>query len=142
MQRKEILMVLGGAFLLTNFSIVGTLLVTGHFDSDNAPNPEPATEPLAQKPVAEASTSPKLHSMADAMYLCEEKLNTSNKGKQVSYEFGMIASRFSEDSGTYHIFINTQSASRANSPQESSEVTCDVSANDMKIIGYKAMKKK
>ncbi|NIB42013.1 hypothetical protein HBA55_20580 [Pseudomaricurvus alkylphenolicus] len=146
MQPKEIMIVVGGALLLTNLSIVGTLFATGYFDSDKTTESKEAAaaqENEIEEPAPGAITPPKkraLHSMAKAMYLCEDKLNAANTGKRMSYEFNAVASRFDTETDSYTIFINTQTASRASAPEESAEVTCEVSAADLSITNYKVMK--
>ncbi|MGH1374294.1 MAG: hypothetical protein ACRBBW_19820 [Cellvibrionaceae bacterium] len=143
MQPKEIVFVTVGALLLSNVSIIGTLFATGYFDDGSdteetieeaevaeAPPPPPPEPPKAQR-----------HSMSQAWYVCEDKVNESNTSKRFSYSFDSVASRYNEDSQTYQIFIETQTASRANSPMETKEVTCEVSAVDMSILSYAAMKK-
>lgn len=146
MQPKEMLLVAVGAFVLTNVSIVGTLFATGYF-SDETQAGELAVEE-AEEEIAEEEPvppppppKPKLHSMSKAWYVCEDKLVAANNAKRFSYQFDSVASRYNEDTEIYQVFIETQTASRADAPMVTSEVTCEVSAVDMSIVGYKAMKK-
>lgn len=143
MQPKEIVFVAVGALLLANVSIIGTLFATGFFDDGS--QPEEAEE---EPEVVEASPPPPpeppkamRHSMSQAWYVCEDKVNDSSGSKRFSYSFDSVASRYNEDSQIYQIFIETKTASRADSPMETKEVACEVSAVDMSIVSYAAMKK-
>ncbi len=142
MQPKEIVLVAVGALMLANVSIIGTLFVTGYFDDGNA-----AEEVTEEPEVVEAPPPPPeppkamRHSMSQAWYVCEDRVNASNNAKRFSYSFDSVASRYNEDSQVYQIFIETQTTSRADSPTETKEVTCEVSAVDMSILSYAAMKK-
>ena len=75
MQRKEMLMVAVGAFLLTNASIIGTLFATGYFN-DETQAEEIAAEEEEEEVTEEEPTppppppQPKLHSMSQAWYTC------------------------------------------------------------------------
>lgn len=143
MQPKEIVFVAVGALLLANVSIIGTLFATGYFDDGTHPA-EVEEEPEAvEAPPPPPPEPPKAmrHSMSQAWYVCEDKVNDSNSSKRFSYSFDSVASRYNEDSQVYQIFIETQTASRADSPMETKEVTCEVSAIDMSIVSYAAMKK-
>lgn len=140
MQTKEYLLIGAIAALLANVSIVATLFATGYIGHHD-PEPEPEPEPE----VAEATLPPEppkptvLHSMAKAMYTCEDKLNTANKGKEFSYEFDTVASRYDADQGKYMIFIETHTSSRNSAPQQDHSVICEVSDEDLSIKGYKVL---
>ncbi|NHN37813.1 hypothetical protein G8764_10940 [Pseudomaricurvus alcaniphilus] len=149
MRPKEIAIVAIGAIVLTNLSVVGTLFATGHFSSDppaasevpqdEPENPDPAvTEAVPPPP----EPKPALHSMSQAMYICEDKVVSSNSGKHIAYELDPVASRFSEEEQVYRIFIETKTISRVDAPQETAKVSCEVAAETMSIVGYKAMKNK
>jgi len=141
MQPKEILLVAVGALLLTNVSIIGTLFATGYFSDGTQ------AEEVVEEEIVEAAApppeppKPQLHSMSQAWYLCEDRVNASNSAKRFSYSFDSVASRYNEDSQTYQIFIESQTASRAEAPMETREVTCEVSAVDMSISSYADKKK-
>lgn len=143
MQTKEIVMVAIGAVILTNASILGTLLATGHF-SDNQQSHETVIESDSQdqenNSVEPPPPKPALHSMWQATLLCEDKVNSSNGNKHIAYQINSVASRYSEEERIYRIFIDTKTASSADSPQESAEVTCEVSSETMTVVGYKSMK--
>ncbi len=143
MQPKEIVFVAVGALLLANVSIVGTLFATGYFDDGSAVEEtiEEPEEIEAPPPAPPEPPKAMRHSMSQAWYVCEDKVKVSGGSKRFSYSFDSVASRYHEDSQVYQIFIETQTASRADSPMETKEVTCEVSAVDMSIISYAAMKK-
>lgn len=143
MQPKEIALVAIGAVFLTNLSIVGTLLATGHFsDGSNQSAVVETSEPTEER--AETSTAapakPALHSLWQATFICEDKVISSNSGKHIAHEVNSVASRYSEDEGIYRIFIDTKTSSSISAPQEAAEVTCEVSSDTMTIVGYKSMK--
>ncbi len=142
MQPKEMLFVAVGALLLSNISIVGTLFATGYFSNDTQAEEIEETPAAAIKPPPPPEP-PKAqrHSMSQAWYVCEDKVTESNASRRFSYSFDSVASRYNDDTQIYQIFIETQTASRADSPMETKEVTCEVSAVDMSIISYAAMKK-
>jgi len=165
MQTKELLLVTAGIILLSNISIVGTLYATGQFDSaaEVAAQKHADAQALAEQQVADAqaleearlaeetaANAPELgpdglplppkktviHSLAKASYLCEEKLKLANINKEVSYQFDAVASRFTEEMMQYSIYFATQTSSRTDAPQKDMNVTCDVSAETMEIVGY------
>lgn len=141
MQPKEIVLVAVGAFLLTNVSIIGTLFATGYFSNDTqADEIEEIPEKVIEVPPPLPPKAQR-HSMSQAWYVCEDKVTTSNASKRFSYSFDSVASRYNDDTQIYQIFIETQTASRADSPMETKEVTCEVSAVDMTIVSYAAKKK-
>jgi hypothetical protein len=136
MKSKELILFGAVAMLLTNLSIIATLVATGFIvipESD--PEPEEVTPEEPIEPYKPAI----IHSMSKAMYICEDKVTAANASKLISYEFDPVASRYNEDAGIYSIFIETHSASRAGSPQLDFGVTCDVSDKDLKIVGYKVL---
>ncbi len=145
MSPKEMLYVIGGAILLTNSAILGTLLATGFLNDNEGhdtpkplPQPLPATEVIEEISIAKLPT--KRHTMAKAIYACEKKLKAANDGKRFAYQLDAVASRFSEETQSYTIFIITQTASRRAAPAENAEVTCEVSAETMAVSSYKSMK--
>lgn len=141
MQPKEIVLVAVGAFLLTNVSIIGTLFATGYFSNDTqADEIEETPEKVIEAPPPPPPKAQR-HSMSQAWYVCEDKVTVSNSSKRFSYSFDSVASRYNDDTQIYQIFIETQTASRADSPMETKEVTCEVSAVDMTIVSYAAKKK-
>jgi hypothetical protein len=141
MQPKEIVLVAVGAFLLTNVSIIGTLFATGYFSNDTqADEIEETPEKVIEVPPPPPPKAQR-HSMSQAWYVCEDKVTVSNASKRFSYSFDSVASRYNDDTQIYQIFIETQTASRADSPMETKEVTCEVSAVDMTIVSYAAKKK-
>jgi len=146
MLRKESLLVVVGGILLTNISIIGTLLVTGHFDSDAeaaeavaevAPDSAVAPPPEPELPKSRIGY---LHSVADAMYICEEKLKTSSAEFE-SHSFDHHASFYEETEDVFHIFIESQKVSRAGAPSEIADIICDVSAETKTVVNYKVMAK-
>lgn len=139
MQRKEYLLIGAIAALLGNVSIFTTLFLTGNIgyhEVESAAEPEPVAETAA--PIEPPKPSI-IHSMAKAMYSCEDKLNAANKGKEFSYEFDTVASRYNSDEGKYMIFIETHTSSRNNAPQQDHSVICEVSDEDLSIKGYKVL---
>ena len=130
---------------MANGSILGTLYLSGHWDSQSLQTSEAAVveeEPEIEEEPAPPEPPPKpaLHSMSKAIYACEQKLQDNTKNKRLAYEVNSVASRFNPDNQVYTIFIDTKTATTYDSPQEWSEVTCEVAAEDLSIIGYKAMK--
>lgn len=153
MQPKETLLVVVGGILLTNISIFGTLLLTGHFDGDAEEQllAEAAAEaPSAGEPSPDGAPAPEpelpksrigyLHSVADAMYICEEKLQSSS-AEFKSYSFDHHASFYNEAEDVFHIFIESQKVSRAGAPSELADIICDVSAESKTVVNYKAVNK-
>lgn len=167
MHKKELIIIAAGILLLTNVSLI-TLYATGHFDSpEEKAAKQQARLDAKQVAIAEAAQAeeqarlaeeaaanapelgpdglplpPKktvIHSMAKAAYLCEDKLKASSSGKEVSYQFDAIASRYTEEAMQYSIYFETQTTSRTEAPQKDMNVTCDVSAESMEIIGYKVL---
>ncbi len=139
MQTKEYLLIGAIAVLLANVSIVATLFATGYIGHHD-PEPEEEPEPVAEETLPLEPPKPSIiHSMAKAMYACEDKLNSANKGKEFSYEFDTVASRYNNDEGKYMIFIETHTSSRNNAPQQDNSVICEVSDEDLSIKGYKVL---
>jgi hypothetical protein len=142
MRAKEYLMVGAIAVLLTNVSVVGTLVATGFIgDSEEEVVEEPEVEDTAEAELAEPQP-PKpavIHSMAKAMYACEDKLATSSSGKELSHQFDTVASRYTPEENKYVIFIDTQSSSRNSAPQKDNSIICEVSDQDMAIKGWKVL---
>ena len=149
MQRKETILVIVGAFLLTNLSILATLFVTGHFDQgDKQQKEEPAektpakddatSEEQAAEVVEPPPSKPKIRSMGEAMYLCEDRLMADYSTKRISYQFDTVASYFSSDTGNYLAVIQVHTPSRLGAPQENLEVTCEVSAIEGNIVNFRS----
>jgi hypothetical protein len=134
MQAKQFFLVGAGALVLMNISIVTTLVATGFLGSEKEPDIIEIADPelLPTEP-----KKPKIiHSMAKAMYVCEDKVHAANATKNISYEFDTVASRYNEDEGLYSIFIETHTASRSSEPQKNFSVICNVSDSDLTIAGY------
>ena len=147
MRSKEILLVVVGALLLTNVSIFGTLVASGHFGDDaESSDPEEAvaaTEDAPAPAVEPPAPEPKnvLHSMADAMYLCRDKVQQSSSSERKSYSFDYNASFYDEQERIYHVFIEYQKVGDFNNPGQLSDIICDVSAVEGTIVNYKVMGK-
>ncbi|GAA5316873.1 MAG: hypothetical protein AseanaTS_20770 [Candidatus Pelagadaptatus aseana] len=129
------------AVLLTNVSIVATLLATGAIgDSEEEvveePQPEVAAEAAAEPQPPKPTV---IHSMAKAMYVCEDKLLTSSSGKEISHQFDTVASRYTPDENKYVIFIETQTSSRNSAPQKDNSIICEVSDQDLSVKGWKVL---
>lgn len=141
MQTKEILLVALGAVILSNVSIVGTLMATGHYGGHQhtSETPEPQSQEAPATP-AQPPPRPRLHSLWQATYLCEEKLMSLNSNHHIAHQVNSAASRYSEEEKVYRIFIDTKTASSVDAPQQSAEVTCEVSSETMTVVGYRSMK--
>lgn len=137
MQAKELFLFGAGAILITNISVVATLVATGFLGGEKEPD---AIEIVDTAPAAAEPHQHKvIHSLAKAMYACEDKLHAANANQNISYEFDTVASRYKPEEGLYSIFIETHTASRTNEPQKDFSVICDVSDQDLKIAGYKVL---
>ncbi len=142
MQFKDILMVAGGAALLIQASVLGTLYASGFFTTaaETAAQTEKvvgvASIPLTPQPLFPSSQS--LHSLSQAMYLCEDQLKSSDSQHPLSYQIHNVASRYLEQEGVYRIFFETQSTSRVDAPMRTAEVMCEVSANNMIVERFRS----
>ena len=139
MQAKELFWIGAGAILVTNISIVTTLIATGFLGSKQEPELE-VIEMIDTELVPAQPYKPKaIHSMAKAMYACEDRVHAANANRKISYEFDTVASRYNEDEGLYSIFIETHTTSRSNKPQKDFSVICNVSDQDLKVVSYTAL---
>lgn len=140
MQTKEYLLVGAVAVLLTNLSIVATLFATGYFGDSAAEEvvieEPPATEEI---PPPEPPQPKVLHSMAKAMYTCEDKLLGGKSNTEIGYQFDTVASRYSPEEEKYIIFIETHTTSRSDAPQKDSSIICEVSDSDLSVKGWKVL---
>ena len=138
MTRKEAILVGVGAVLITNISIVLTLFLSGHFGSNEAPEPEPEiVEEIDEEPTP--PPPPKLHSMSKAMALCDERILKESRSKRFSYEYDHLATHYRPESESYHIFAETYGLVSSNTPGARTSVICDVSTGPLSISGYKVL---
>jgi len=144
MQQKEVLYVALGAVLLTNISILGTLYVTGIVGSDPAAEEAAklALEMEQQKQAELAYAVPEpasrvnyLHTLAEAMYICEERLTSSNDSLK-SYSFNHQTSRYMEESDIYFVFIELETIGTLDSPGKTGDIYCEVESSTKAIIKY------
>ena len=154
MQKKELLLVAVATVLVVNLSIAGTLLASGYFAgeeeaAEHAPQQEVEAdsdaEAAADGAAGQGPAEPKpsaaeyLHSMAEAMYICEDKFLASTAGVNKSYEFKHSESYFSEEDEIYRIFIEFETIGKPGMPAQASSVMCDVSAPKRTVAGYKVL---
>lgn len=162
---KKLLIIIAVAVVLVNGSIVGTLFMMGAFSSDDTaadgaePLEENTEEPDEDEEAEEeadndekdsakavegsnAPSKPRMRpSLTSAYYVCREKLKESNKNKRFSYQYNAIASKYVKETEMFFVFLDVETASRADEPRETSQVTCEVTAKTMTIENYKVMKK-
>ena len=145
MQQKEIVYIALGAVLLTNVSILGTLYATGILGAD--PVSEEATKlALAaeqEKQVELAFAVPEpvsrvnyLHTLAEAMYICEERLTSNNENILKSYSFDHQASRYMEDGDIFFVFIELVTVGTIDSPGKTGDIYCEVEPSTKAIVNY------
>ncbi len=142
MQPKEILYVAFGAVVLTNVSIVGTLMATGQIGGEE---PLSEQEEVAEEGLEAEALPPEpepvsrvnyLHTLADAMYLCEERLIASNEGLLKSYSFDHKASRHMGEQDIYFVFIEMETVGSLEEPSETGDIYCEVSPESKSIVKY------
>lgn len=158
MKPKEIILLAGGALLLSNVSIIGGLYAGGYFNNPNELEiAEHEEVPIEETPPEEAATEeervvelgpdglplpPKprvIPSMPKAMYVCEDKLKDQIAGKGISYQVDSVATRADDEAGLYKVFFETYTSSRAGAPTEGKSIACEVSFETMEISGYKVL---
>ncbi len=142
MHPKELLYVAIGAVVLTNVSIIGTLFATGQLGGTE-PEP-PSLEEQAEKSetaspaVAPASVSRVnyLHTLADAMYLCEARLLEENSGSLKSFSYDHQASRYMEGRDIFFVFIELETVGTQDEPAQLGDIYCEVSPESKSIVSY------
>lgn len=145
MQRKELLYVALGALLLTNISIIGTLFFTGVIGGGGAPEPnveeiddEQSTSPtvVAGEEVEPESRVNYLHTLAEAMYICEDRLTSSNSHLLKSFSIDYQTSRYIEETDIFFVFIEMETVGLAGKPGEIGDIYCEVSPASRSIVNY------
>lgn len=162
MTLKEKLFVGIGALLVTNLSVVLTLVLSGFFKNDQADVPEPEpTEAVAENPEEAAKIAAivdkykfvpsdelptvksrlnRINSIAEAMYLCEDKVEASSPGPK-SYSIDYNASYQDKDNDLYLVFLTLETPSTADGERKLADVTCEVEAATKSITNFKIMDK-
>jgi hypothetical protein len=164
MTLKEKLLVGVGALLLTNTSIILTLVLTGFF-GENEPEPVPDTSseaadmeavsaeaariaaivdkykftPSAELPAVESRLT-RINSISEAMYLCGDKTDASSATPK-SYAFDHNASYYDAGLDVYMVFLTLETPSTADAEGILSDVTCEVEAATKTITNFKIMAK-
>lgn len=160
MTLKEKLLVGVGALLLTNTSIILTLVLTGFF-GESEPEPAPDTPgevadmeaisaeaariaaivdkykftPAAELPEVESRLT-RINSISEAMYLCGDKTDASSSTPK-SYAFDHNASYYNPELDVYMVFLTLETPSTAGAEGTLSDVTCEVEAATKNITSFK-----
>ncbi len=152
MQQKEVMYVCIGAFLLTNVSVLTTLYLTGYWGGQE-PSPADGAAEVIEGEKQEAVTlipgeltwpqsrANFIHSVAEAAYVCEDKLDEASAGVAKSYAVDTVASRYESEGDIYKIFIDFETPSRAEKPKQQARIVCDVSAESRAVVSYTVMAK-
>ncbi len=152
MQQKEVVYVCIGAFLLTNASVLATLYMTGYWRGQEPSVVDEKVEVIEGEKLDAAALIPGeltwpqsranfIHSVAEAAYVCEDKLDEASAGVAKSYAVDTVASRYDTEGDIYKIFIDFETPSRAEKPKQQARIVCDVSAESRAVVSYTVMAK-